>query len=389
MSIFGENPQEGQFNPDNPMGIQAPDNIAKPGEPVSDGAIGFEGVEEGFVGNEEGQVVDDNIEGRTSQEEVIESIDIDDDFEKKANFLRQKFKDADDFSNSVKELQQKLGRENDELDPNMTQEDVINYYISLEKELGKTSNVDDTRRENQRLQQELQGLRNTVSQLLMQQQYNQPLRDPITGRFVSPNQQTETQGQEVQNQDIDISFDDIDVSEFMKEFYEKGPNAESFKKILKTASEKVAEHKITQLLESQKQEEAKKQQELLQKHNQARVLKTHYDMQVNDIKSRYGEQEFERCQDDMLHIFRKYPMYLNPQLFPNGFEIVFNQARNMANNYQEQQNTMQNQQQYNTAQKMTARIGGSKPGQRFNKELSPEEREKAMLFQPVNRKGIW
>lgn len=377
MGVFGDS-QQGQFNPDNPLGIKAPEEMANSGEPFNDGATGIEKN----VGEEqitEGQTVIEEP-GR----EIPESVGVEDDYEKKANYVKHKFKSPEDFEKSVVELQKKLGRENEDIELNSA-EDAINYYISLEKELGKTSNIDQTRRENQRLQQELQGLRNTVNQFMLQQQYNQPLRDPATGKFVSANEQVT----QAQPQDVDFSFDDIDTKEFMKEFYEKGPNAESFKKILKTAAEKIADAKINQALEQQKQEELKKQQEILQKQNQVRVLKTHYDMQVNNIKSQYGEEEFTRNQQSMLNIFKKYPMYLNPQLFPNGFEIVFNEARNMNNSYQAQQQNTQSQQQYNAAQKMAARISGSRPGQRFNRQPGPEDIEKSMLFQPTKAKGIW
>jgi|LSQX01.3.fsa_nt_gb hypothetical protein len=356
MGIFGDD-QLGQISSDNPLGVVAPETMAEPGQPEEE-AI-------------------DVVLGEQSPGQEIPL----DERQHKIEHVKAKFKSDEELKNGITELQRKLGRENDDVVLNSVEE-AIDYYIELEKELGRTSDIDRTRRENQRLQQELEGLRNTVNQLLLQQ-YNQPLRDPATGRFVSAREQV------TQTPDIDISFDDIDPNDFIRELYEKGPNAESFKKILKTASEKIADAKIQQFIEKQKQEEEIKQQELLQKQNQARILKTHYDMQVNNLKMQYGEEEFNRLQPVMLDIFRKYPMYLNPQLFPNGFEIVFNQARNMDNSYQMQQQYNESQQQYNAAQKMAARISGSRPGQRFTRQPSQEEIEKQMIFGFEQNRGLW
>src|SRR5690554_7676579 len=62
-----------------------------------------------------------------SQEEVIESVDVSDDFERKAAYIRQKFKGGpEELEKSINELRKKLGRENEEVNFE-TAEDVINY----------------------------------------------------------------------------------------------------------------------------------------------------------------------------------------------------------------------------------------------------------------------
>jgi hypothetical protein len=371
MGIFGENPQQGQVNPENPLGIeQAPDVAANPGQP------------EGLAADNTGQVQEGQlIQNEPQEQPEIESIDINDSQEKKVAFVKQKFKNQENFVQGIEDLQKKLGRENEKLQIS-TAEEAIDYYISLEKELGKTSNVDETRQENQQLKQELQGLRDALQQVMFQQ-YNQPARDPYTGRFMAQ-QTTQTQPQSQPQPNTDINFD-VNAEEFMKEFYEKGPNAESFKKVLKNAVDTLVEPK---LLDMQKQQEERESQE--QKQVQAQQLKQNYDDQVERIKQAYGEQEFQRYQQNMLQIFNRYPMYLNPQLFPNGWEIVFNEARQMTNNFANQQNTMQNQQQYNAAQKMAARIPNSNPSQRFtSRRPSQEEIEKMQIFQPTKQGGIF
>jgi len=413
--LFGESPQEQDFSSENFLGLnQAPDNTAKPGEPegevaagpVNDGANVMEGQTE--------QVQEPVQQPEPAGEEKIEQIDVDAPMERKVAFVKQKYSSTEDFVNGVEELQKKLGRENEELGPNMTQEDIINYYISLENELGRTSDIDNTRQENQRLQQELQGLRNTLSQMMMQRQGipqqgqfgqpgqqmtgqmpqmqgNIPMRDPNTGRFVSP----ATQKQEEPEEELDLSsvFDEVDTDKFMEELYEKGPKAESFQNLIIKAAEKIADKKANEAVKKTLTEQQKKAQEYQQKQQQALALKSHYDSQIEQIKQKYGEQEFEKIKQNVMQFFRKYPMYLNPQLFPNGFEIAFNEARNMNNQYQQQQNAMQNQQQYNTAQKMAARMPASKPSQsqRFgSRKPDQDEIEKQMIFGGLNQgQGIF
>ena len=369
MGLFGENPQQGQVNPENPLGLeQAPDVAANPGQPEDLAADNTGQVQEGQVAQNELQ-----------EQPEIESIDINDSYEKKVAFVKQKFNEHEKFIQGIEEMQKLLGRENEKLQIS-TAEEAVDYYIMLEKELGKTSNVDETRQENQQLKQEIQGLRDALQQVMFQQ-YNQPARDPYTGRFMA--QQTpQTQPQPQPNTDINF---DVNAEEFMKEFYEKGPNAEGFKKVLKNAVETLVEPK---LLDMQKQQEERESQE--QKQVQAQQLKQNYDNQVERIKQVYGEQEYQRHQQNMLQIFNRYPMYLNPQLFPNGWEIVFNEARQMNNNYASQQNTMQNQQQYNAAQKMSARIPNSSTSQRFtSRRPSQDEIEKMQIFNPIKNGGIF
>ena len=85
MGIFGDD-QLGQVTPDNPLGIeQAPvenvENMEMPGQPAEIGV----GLGEENAGVGEGQEI---VE--TQPEEVIESVDVNDDFERKAAYIRQK-----------------------------------------------------------------------------------------------------------------------------------------------------------------------------------------------------------------------------------------------------------------------------------------------------------
>lgn len=392
MGIFGDD-QLGQVTPDNPLGLeQAPvENMEMPGQPAEFGV----GLGEENAGVGEGQEI---VE--TQPEEVIESVDVSDDFERKAAYIRQKFKGGpEELEKSINELRKKLGRENEEVNFE-TAEDVINYYIELERELGRTSNIDQTRQENQRLQQEVEHLRNTINQFLLGNA-NWPMRDPVTGRFVSPAQyqqqmhpqmpQQMPQQQEVQEEELkfDDLFKDINTDTFLREFYEKGPQAEDFQKLIINAAERIADHKLNQFVKKQQEEQQQKMLERQQKEMQARYQYTLLKNKADNIKMKYGEQEIEKYKDGMTRFLEKYPYYLDPVLYPNGLEVAFLEARREAMGYQEQQHIQQEQQQYNTAQKFAARIPRSTTPQRVSREPTPEEREKMMLFGTPERKGLW
>src|SRR5690606_3415328 len=356
MGIFGDD-QLGQVTPDNPLGLeQAPvENMEMPGQPAEVG-VGL-GEENAVVG--EGQEI---VE--TQQEEVIESVDVSDDFERKAAYIRQKFKGGpEELEKSINELRKKLGRENEEVNFE-TAEDVINYYIELERELGRTSNIDQTRQENQRLQQEVEQLRNTINQLLLYRgNANWPMRDPVTGRFISPAQyQNQMQPQmpqqmpqQQEGQEEELKFDDlfkaINTETSLRDFYEKGPQAESFQKLLINAAGRIADHKLNQFVKKQQEEQQQKMLERQQKEMQARYQYTLLKNQADNIKMKYGEQEIEKYKDSMTRFLEKYPYYLDPMLYPNGLEVAFLEARREAMGYQAQQYIQQEQQQYNTAQK--------------------------------------
>lgn len=430
MGLFGENLQEDQFSTENPLGIKrAPEEgAANSGEPTNgEIAAGQNGVEqnlnqmqkedlkegqkEDFTGEQVSGV--EHPEGSEGEELLtIDNVDVSDDLEKKTAFIKQKFNGPnakEKFIRSVEELQKKLGKNEDLVFKN--NEEGINYYIELEKELGRTSNVDNVRRENQQLKQDLQGLRDTLNQFVMQQQgfapgiqpgqqgqagpylqNNIPYRNPVNGQFVSPsaqqNVQPQTQLQTQQKKELDINsiLNEVDTDKFMKEFYEKGPKAESFQKILTRVAEiaeKKANDAVNKTLTEQQKQIQSQQQLQQQRQQQALMHKQSYDNQIKNIKQQYGEQEFESNKQNILNFLQKYPVYLDTRLFPNGFEIAFNETRQANNNYQQQQRTIQNQQQYNAVQKMAARMPSSQPSQsKWLNQNKPnqEEIEKQMIF---------
>jgi len=401
MGLFGENAQEGNVSAENPLGIEQAQE--QPGELAS---------ENGNEGNVEGQSQQASLEDLAQQADGKKPVNQQKstDYDRKVDYVREKFKSAEDpakeFERSINELEQKLGVTEQKQISNP--EEAINYYMELEQRLGQTSNVDQTRQQLSRLEQENQRLRQMY---LMQQQQamqnpqnmQQPRRDPQTGRFVSQqqvnNQQNFNQQQQPQENtgltldDVmaDLNFD-VSADEAINELYEKGYNSDVFKKVVAETSLKTAEKLVEQKFNEMQQQEQQKKQEEQQRLQQAQQLNNSYRSQVDTIKQQYGEQEFEQHKDDMLNFFQQYPMYLDPQMFPNGFEIAFNNVRTMNNQYQQQQQNMQQQQQYNNAQKQAARIPQSQHNNklRFQNNMSPEEEIRQNIFHTNDkRQGIF
>jgi len=401
MGLFGENAQEGNVSQENPLGIkQAQD---QPGELA---------LENDNVGDAEGQNQQTDLEGLAQQADGKQPVNQQKstDYDRKIDYVREKFESAEDFENGINELEQKLGVTEQKQISNP--EEAINYYLELEQRLGQTSNVNQTRQQLSRLEQENQRLRQMY---LMQQQQamqnpqnmQQPRRDPQTGRFVSqqqvnnqqnfnqqqqqPQQPQENTGLTLEDVMADLNFD-VSADEAINELYEKGYNSDVFKKVVAETSLKTAEKLVEQKFNEMQQQEQQKKQEEQQRLQQAQQLNNSYRSQVDTIKQQYGEQEFEQHKDDMLNFFQQYPMYLDPQMFPNGFEIAFNNVRTMNNQYQQQQQNMQQQQQYNNAQKQAARIPQSQHNNklRFQNNMSPEEEIRQNIFHTNDkRQGIF
>jgi len=405
MGFFGE--ADGNYQnvaPDNPLGIkQAPDGAANQGEPVNDGAAGRDVGEmekEAVFGKAqpEGQ---SQPQQKQSMEVPIEDVDVNDDFEKKVAFIKQKVKSPEEFEKSISELEQKLGINPDEA--NITnQEEAVNYYIQLEKRLGDTSNTDDTRQALSRLQQENMRLRQLMQQQQMQsqvqqmqqpQQPQQPVRDPQTGRFINPNQQQPQKEEGLTLEDVmaDLEFD-ISSDDFINEIYEKGANSEAFKKVVAETSLKTAERLVEQKLAEQQEEMKQQQMAEQQRRQHAKQLNNNYRQQMHVLNQKYGENNVEQHKQDILNFFQQYPMYLDPTMFPNGFEIAFNEVRDMSSQMQNQQQNMQRHQQYNNAQKKAARIPQSQSNNKRNfgnSSLSQEEIEKRQIFSSGGMGGLW
>jgi len=412
MGFFGQ--ADGDYQEathDNPLGLkQAPEEeAANQGQPVDDEAAVNDNV--GQMTKE--QELDDKISGgdnqqQQSMEAPIEKVDVNDDFDKKVAFIKQKVKSPEEFENSIGELEQKLG-----INPsqkNITnQEEAVNYYVQLENQLGKTSDIDETRQNYSRIQQENQRLKQMLQTQQMQNPQNmQPLRNPQTGQFMTQQQPNVNQSQQPvnqqqqgeQQQSTELSLEDVmedlefDIpnDEFINDIYEKGANSESFKKVVAQTSLKTAEKLVERKFQEQEQKQQQEQQQQQQRTQQAQQLNNNYKSQVDTLKQQYGEEKFESNKPDILNFFKQYPMYLDPAIFPNGFDVAFNYVSSMNSQYQQQQQVTQQTQQQNNAQKKAARIPKSQANNKMNfqdRNISQEEIEKQQIFSSGGQGGLW
>lgn len=401
MGLFGENAQEGNVSAENPLGIEQAQD--QPGELA---------LENDNAGDVEGNNQQTDLERLAQQADGKKPVNQQQstDYDRKIDYVREKFKSAEDpakeFERSINELEQKLGVTEQKQISNP--EEAINYYLELEQRLGQTSNVDQTRQQLSQLEQENQRLRQMYlmqQQQAMQNQQNmqQPRRDPQTGRFINqqqannqqnfnqPQQPQENTGLTLDDVMADLNFD-VTADEAINELYEKGYNSDVFKKVVAETSLKTAEKLVEQKFNEMQQQQQQQEQVKQQKMQQAQQLNNNYHSQVDQIKQKYGEETFEQHKDDVLNFFRQYPMYLDPAMFPNGFEVAFNNVRTMNNQYQQQQQTMQQAQQYNNAQKQAARIPQSQHNNklRFQNNMSPEEEIRQNIFHTNDkRQGIF
>jgi hypothetical protein len=125
---------------------------------------------------------------------------------------------------------------------------------------------------------------------------------------------------------------------------------------------------------------------------QAQQLNTNYKSQVDTLKQQYGEEKFESNKSDILKFFKQYPMYLDPVIFPNGFDVAFNHVSSMNSQYQQQQQVTQQTQQQNNAQKKAARMPKSQANNKMNfqdRNISQEEKEKQQIFSSGGQGGLW
>lgn len=389
MGFFGP-AEQGNISANNPLGInQAPDETANPGQPAQNtGAVGVE-----QMGNEQtagqrqediNQPVKEPQKPDEQQTESAENVNIDDTHERKISFIKKKFNNQEDFLNSVEELANKEGvRVPERFD---SQEELVNFYIGLEEKQGRTGQQygqqmnQNMNNDNMQMQQKINGLQNTVQQLMYQLQQQQqngqtPQRDPQTGQYINNQNINQQQSNKIDYEEILADINDDD-------FYE------SPKKVTAQIAQKISEQIANQSVEQKLQQEKQKEQQQKQK---AQQLQQYYNNQVETLKQQYGEQAVEKNKQGMLQVLNEYKMYMNPQLFPNGFQLAFEEARRRNNNYNQQQNTMQQQSQQNIAQKKTAGIPRSKPKQPRFQTRQPDqtEIEKKQIFGQNRGSGLW
>lgn len=327
---------------------------------------------------EEGQSVEPEVEeseevqGGQVDNEIEEEQTEDEDEDK----LAGKFTDRTSLLGGIQNLGEKLGRK---LDPvkvqSSTTAELVEVYEDLHKELGRTSDIDKTRQENQQLkeqlnqyEQEIQQTKqqmNRINQYLLQltqrqqmsqqqmqqpqqtqqnmhnnqqqlQQNNNLQRDPNTGQFVPRNQQQDNQSAP------DQSGEQIDPDKWLREFY-KNP-VEAVKKINQMNNQQ--QMKVKQNMNQQEKQDLRAQQQQIeqQKAEQYRnrleqIQSQHFSAKTQEMTQKYGEDfDNEETKREIVKYMKRHPAYLNPNLFPNGIEIAYKEIKKRQQNRQNTQN---------------------------------------------------
>jgi hypothetical protein len=383
MSLFGEN--------------QAHETVASNGQLDNNGATG--NIEE-LLGQSIGENNNDDYQEQlpienenisTETEFAPEPEKYNPEYEKKVAYIKEKFQTKDEFVKSVDGLAVKLG-----IDPNTlrfnSQEEAINAYMQMEEALGNSGQPSPLEQPQQiyddsyYLKQEVDGLKTAFMQLLSNRQQNpqQPLRDPNTGRFIplNNNQQNIPNQEQATSQEEQNFIDGID--------WEKAYEDKTY---LLNIMDKRAEIKARQAVNEYQQQRQAEEEQLKTKQNEAQARYQSYQMQVTSLNQKYGESEVNRHEKEMEQILKQYPMYLDTNIFPNGFELVFNEARRRGMAYQQQQQYSQQFNQVNPYQKYAAQM--PRPNANINRvqnqrQMSQEEVERWQIFgDQQNKKGIF
>jgi len=327
-----------------------------------------------------------DVAGQESEAETTGQSDEEAQNERK---LANKFNDRQSLLEGVKNLGSKLGRKVDPVKVgNATNDDLVEIYQGLERELGQTSDVDKTRQENQQLKQQLnqyeQQLRQTQAQMTNMQRYlqriasqqqqgqqqninqqqnvNQPQnqnnqqlqRDPQTGRFQNQSPKDNQQQQ------------DVDPQQWLREFY-KNP-VEAIKKINRMSDRE--QQQVKNNMNQQEIQQLNNQQRQMQKNNPMQEVNQYRQQLSQDSEQFFAqkrvelEQKYEDFKDpevkkDVVRYMTKHRAYLNPRIFPNGLEKAYLEVKKMRDN----RNTATNQQQQNDQmiqQKQAAQLPHSK-----------------------------
>lgn len=345
------------------------------------------------TGESEQQVADEN-QNEDNEEENIEKKD--------SSKLAGKFENRVSLIDGIANIGEKLGKK---IDPAKVQEtdtnELVEVYEELEQELGNTSDIDQTRQvnqslkeENQQYKQELNSLKqemNKINQYLqniqMQNQNPQPNmqtnpnvgqspaqpqtqkrieRDPNTGRFVSKSQQQnqqQTQQNQQSKQDQQTQQNqqnNIDPDEWLRDFY-KNP-VEAVQKINNMNNQQQQEIKQN-MNEQQKQDFRQQQQEMLQQRRQRyrqrlnQKQKESFKRQTSKLEEEYGE-EFKNpdTKKAILSYMQKHPIYLHPDIFPNGVEIAYNEIRKQRQNRNKGDNKQMENNQVSVEEKKAANL---------------------------------
>lgn len=248
----------------------------------------------------------------------------------------------------------------------LSDEELRQEYIEAQKELESIGEIERTRQENNMLKQELDAVKNyiqffnfmpqqgnenyrpymgqvpsTAHQPYLQQQNYMPSYQPIEqyspnpyqqprdefGRFVSPTVQPQ-----------------MDLDKFWDDFNEKGP--EALKPIIS--------HEVQQAIAMQREQIRQLEQIVHEQHRQNQ-LQQYFATQIQGLQQKYGA-EFDLYRPTIARIIDEKKHYA---VLPNGLELAFQEAKQMAGTYNQQQQYMHQQLSQQEAAKFAAQMTSS------------------------------
>ncbi len=362
----------------------------------------------------EQQAGNSKLEGESQQKEEPQEKQ-----NEKKDKLANRFNNRADLIDGIANMGEELGKE---IDPEKVQqtdtEELEEVYEELISEYGKTSDVKETRKENQQLkdqirqyENEISSMKNQINQITgylkqtqqnkqarpqqnMQQRPNQqqmgqsqtgqPVRDPNTGQFVKRNQQGNQQAnQQNQQNQQNNQQENVDPDEWLREFY-KNP-VQAVQKISNMNQQQQQEIKQN-MNQEQKQDFREQQRQLEQQKRQQyrkRLEQTqnkHFRAKKQEMIDKYGD-DFDNpgTKKKVLDFMRKHPIYLNPNIFPNGIEIAYNSVTQNQTKQKQQQESQGNTEDI-TTQKRAAQLPKSQGSSYMSKEGNQNEDLKNKLF---------
>ena len=168
-----------------------------------------------------------------------------------------------------------------------------------------------------------------VQQPGQSQMSGQPSRDPNTGKFVKRNQQ-DNQPQTQQRES------DVDPDEWLREFY-KNP-VQAVQKISNMNQQQQQE--IKQNMNQEQKQDFREQQNKVQeqkrrayRQNLQQKQQQHFTAKKRELEQKYGDDfSNPETKKAILDYVREHPIYLNPNIFPDGIDIAYREAKKEINN---------------------------------------------------------
>lgn len=194
-------------------------------------------------------------------------------------------------------------------------------------------------------------------------------RDPL-GRFMSPPAQPQYPQTPQTPQ--------IDPEKFWEQFNEKGPEALT----------PIIDYQVqTALAQFQPMlQEVQQLRQVVSQQQQEKQLQQHFTTQINGLRQKYG-QDFDQYRTAVAKVIETKPYYAG---LPNGLELAYLEAKQMASTYQPQQPGYNPQQLQNMfQQQQAAKMAAQMPGSTGYYQVPQSQQQAYNPFGAVEKKSIF